>query len=35
MSLPGHGGSRSIQLHPSEREEFKGFLLGEEKFLVA
>lgn len=35
MSLPGHSASRSIQLHPSEMEEIKGFLLGEKKFLVS
>lgn len=35
MSLPVHGASRSIQLHPSEREEIKDFLLEEEKFLLA
>lgn len=37
MSLPGHGASRSVQLHaiPSERGEMEAFLLEAEKFLVA
>lgn len=38
MSLPGHGASRSVQLHAvsSERGEMEAFLLEEEeKFLVA